>query len=401
MRWRKRSPRCAPLPRSAVVRVRLRRGSRSRQAPGDGPHRGALAGRGHHHRRQPAHEDGVGDRHRHPGRASRIAAGRASSATGPPPFARRSPARSAGDVVLVAGKGHEECRSSATSGGRSATGRLVAELTGGRHDPGQPGRRGAHAGRRRWSAPTPASPASPPTAALSAGQLFVALRGPKHDGHDYLVAPRARRAAAAAIVERPADGRPAVAAVADSLSALGAMARGLAQPLRAAGHRRHRQLRQDHRQGNDGGNRASRGEVLATRGNLNNEIGLPLTLFGLDREHRAAVLELGANHAGEIARLTAICRPAVGVVTAAGPGAPGRLRQPRGRGARQGRAVRRPARRRRGRHQLRRRVRAIVARARRRAPRASASAWRPAPSSAPSSIRQSLDAAGRCWNSSS
>ncbi|MFM2108790.1 MAG: UDP-N-acetylmuramoyl-tripeptide--D-alanyl-D-alanine ligase, partial [Pseudomonadota bacterium] len=53
---------------------------------------------------------------------------------------------------------------------------------------------------------------------------------------------------------------------------------------------------------------------LATRGNLNNEIGVPLTLFNLNAQHRAAVVELGMNHPGEIARLTEIALPTVGVV---------------------------------------------------------------------------------------
>ena len=53
---------------------------------------------------------------------------------------------------------------------------------------------------------------------------------------------------------------------------------------------------------------------LATQGNLNNEIGVPLTLLRLDSRHRAAVVELGMNHPGEIARLAAIATPTVGMV---------------------------------------------------------------------------------------
>lgn len=60
---------------------------------------------------------------------------------------------------------------------------------------------------------------------------------------------------------------------------------------------------------------ATRGPALATEGNLNNEIGVPLTLFRLSREHRAAVVELGMSAPGELARLTAIVRPDAGVVT--------------------------------------------------------------------------------------
>src|SRR5699024_8654719 len=64
---------------------------------------------------------------------------------------------------------------------------------------------------------------------------------------------------------------------------------------------------------------AEQGPTLATAGNFNNELGVPLTLVRLRGHHRAAVLELGANHAGEIARLTELCTPTAGAVTMAGP----------------------------------------------------------------------------------
>jgi UDP-N-acetylmuramoyl-tripeptide--D-alanyl-D-alanine ligase len=165
---------------------------------------------------------------------------------------------------------------------------------------------------------------------LRARELFVALRGPHFDGHAYAI-DALRRGAAGAVVERPLkdplgeslestpEGPLTWLRVPDSLAALGALAAEWRSrfdlPVMAVtgsyGKTTVKEMM--------AAIAASRGEVLATRGNLNNEIGLPLTLFGLDAGHRAAVLELGANHAGEIGRLTAICRPAVGVVTAAGP----------------------------------------------------------------------------------
>ena len=62
---------------------------------------------------------------------------------------------------------------------------------------------------------------------------------------------------------------------------------------------------------------ASEAPVLATAGNLNNDIGVPLTLMRLDASHRAAVVEMGANHAGEIRYLCGLARPRVGVITQA------------------------------------------------------------------------------------
>jgi UDP-N-acetylmuramoyl-tripeptide--D-alanyl-D-alanine ligase len=153
---------------------------------------------------------------------------------------------------------------------------------------------------------------------VRAGELFVALRGPNFDGHAFL-AEAAQRGAAAAVVETPVAAPLPTLRVSDTLAALGAIAadwRGRFDlPVIAVtgsfGKTTVKEMM--------AAIAATRGEVLATRGNLNNEIGLPLTLFGLAWQHRAAVLEMGANHAGEIARLAAIGRPSVGLVTAAGP----------------------------------------------------------------------------------
>ncbi len=151
---------------------------------------------------------------------------------------------------------------------------------------------------------------------LEGGELFVALRGPRHDGHAFL-AEAARRGAAAALAERPAPGLPTVV-VADTLAALGRLAaawrEALAGPLVAVtgswGKTTVKELL--------GAVLGRRAPVLASPGNLNNAVGLPLSLLGLGPEHRAAVVELGASAPGEVAALAALARPRVGVLTGAG-----------------------------------------------------------------------------------
>ncbi|ROR29680.1 UDP-N-acetylmuramoyl-tripeptide--D-alanyl-D-alanine ligase [Inmirania thermothiophila] len=151
---------------------------------------------------------------------------------------------------------------------------------------------------------------------LHRGALFVALRGTRFDGHDFVAAAEAG-GAAAALVERPLPLALPQLVVADTRRALGLLAR--------AWRRRHA----PQVVGVTGSNgkttvkemvaavAAACGPVLATRGNLNNDIGLPLTLFGLGPEHRTAVLEMGASAPGEIATLAALAIPHVGIVTGA------------------------------------------------------------------------------------
>jgi UDP-N-acetylmuramoyl-tripeptide--D-alanyl-D-alanine ligase len=151
------------------------------------------------------------------------------------------------------------------------------------------------------------------TRTLQPGQLFVALRGPHFDGHDYLAEAKAK-GAAACMVERPVANCPALI-VSDTRLALGKLARAwrrhFAIPLLAV-------------TGSNGKTTvkemlasilAQQGDTLATQGNLNNDIGLPLTLFGLDARHTSAVVEMGANHAGEIAYLTRLAEPTVAIIT--------------------------------------------------------------------------------------
>ncbi len=152
---------------------------------------------------------------------------------------------------------------------------------------------------------------------LRPGGLFVALRGARHDGHDFLAQAR-QRGAAAALVDRPVAVDLPQLRVADTRRALGrlgaAWRRRFTGPLLAL-------------TGSNGKTTVKemlaailrrRGRVLATAGNLNNDLGVPLTLLELDAEDYA-VLELGANHPGEIAYLTDLARPDVALITNAGP----------------------------------------------------------------------------------
>ncbi|WP_339459365.1 UDP-N-acetylmuramoyl-tripeptide--D-alanyl-D-alanine ligase [Pseudomonas sp. EA_105y_Pfl2_R69] len=156
--------------------------------------------------------------------------------------------------------------------------------------------------------------------AIRPGQLFVALSGPRFDGHDYL-AEVAAKGAVAALVEREVSGAPLPQLlVSDTRLALGQLGalkrRAFGGPVVAI-------------TGSSGKTTVKemlasilrvglRGPVLATRGNLNNELGVPLTLLELAAEHVAAVIELGANHVGEIAYTVGLTQPQVAIITNAG-----------------------------------------------------------------------------------
>lgn len=153
--------------------------------------------------------------------------------------------------------------------------------------------------------------------AVAPGDLFVALRGEQHDGHSYVAQARSA-GAVGALVSEWVDVELPQLRVPDTLAALqrtAALWRSrFALPVVAV-------------TGSNGKTTtkqmlaavfAARGPVLATRGNLNNHIGVPLTLLSLRGEHRTAVVEMGANHLGEIALLADLARPDVGVVTQAG-----------------------------------------------------------------------------------
>jgi len=151
---------------------------------------------------------------------------------------------------------------------------------------------------------------------IESGALFVALRGDRFDGHEY-VAAAAERGAAGAVVERELPLSLPQLVVDDSRLALGRIAAMWREAARA---------RVVALTGSNGKTTlkemlaailAQRGSVLATRGNLNNDIGVPLTLSRLADEDMA-VIEMGANHAGEIDYLTRLVRPDVAVLNNAG-----------------------------------------------------------------------------------
>jgi UDP-N-acetylmuramoyl-tripeptide--D-alanyl-D-alanine ligase len=154
------------------------------------------------------------------------------------------------------------------------------------------------------------------------GDLFFAIVGPNHDAHRFV--PQVADAGAAAVVvqkdrfdDAAADGL-AVIEVDDTTAALGAV---------AAGHRQRFSGPVVAITGSSGKTTTKEmcaailraaGPCLKTEGNLNNEFGLPLTLLRREADHRRAVVELGMNHRGEIARLAAIASPDVALVTNVG-----------------------------------------------------------------------------------
>jgi UDP-N-acetylmuramoyl-tripeptide--D-alanyl-D-alanine ligase len=152
---------------------------------------------------------------------------------------------------------------------------------------------------------------------LKPGELFFALRGPQFDGHAF-VAAAAGRGAAAAVVEKAVEARIPQVVVKDAVAALAALAqdwrgRSGATVIGVGGSNGKTTTKELL-----ASILAGAGPTLATRGNLNNHLGVPLTLLRLEPRHRFAVIEMGANHPGEIAALAAIARPAIGLVTNAG-----------------------------------------------------------------------------------
>jgi len=152
------------------------------------------------------------------------------------------------------------------------------------------------------------------TRKLQAGDLFVALAGPNFDGHEFVQQAAQAGAVAAMVSHEVANDLPQLE-VDDTRLALGRLAANwrnqFTYPVVAV-------------TGSNGKTTVKEmiasileqsGAVCVTRGNLNNDIGVPLTLLGMKAEHRYAVIEMGMNHLGEIAYLSSLTRPTVALIT--------------------------------------------------------------------------------------
>jgi UDP-N-acetylmuramoyl-tripeptide--D-alanyl-D-alanine ligase len=157
------------------------------------------------------------------------------------------------------------------------------------------------------------------TRTLENGNLFIALRGEHFDGHSFITSATDRGAVAALVEERKNEGLLPLLVIKDSVKAMGMLAAHWRSefdiPLLAI-------------TGSNGKTTVKEmvtsilgltATVLSTKGNLNNHIGVPLTLFKLGREHKYAVIEMGANHSGEIAWLSQLAKPTVALITQCAP----------------------------------------------------------------------------------
>ncbi|MGH8166513.1 MAG: UDP-N-acetylmuramoyl-tripeptide--D-alanyl-D-alanine ligase, partial [Woeseiaceae bacterium] len=172
------------------------------------------------------------------------------------------------------------------------------------------------------------------TRTLNAGELFFALRGPNYDGEEFICRAAAGQAAGAVAcdavvgkmpegemcignlsVGKSSNGKISIIKVADTRRALGVL---------ASEWRRRMPATLIGLTGSNGKTTLKEliaaclsmaGPTLATRGNLNNDVGVPLMLSEIEPQHRFAVIEMGANHVGEIAYLTSLALPRIAVIT--------------------------------------------------------------------------------------
>jgi len=175
----------------------------------------------------------------------------------------------------------------------------------------------AAAGGQLAGADHPYGAVSTDSRTLRPGALFVALRGPNFDGRDFVPA-AAAQGAVGAIVDVPVPDPLPQVVVPDALRALQALGSAwraeFTLPIVAVA-------------GSNGKTTVKEmtaailsrmGSCMATQGNLNNHIGVPLTLMRLEAAHRSAVIEMGANRIGDVAELVRLARPTVGLINNAG-----------------------------------------------------------------------------------
>jgi UDP-N-acetylmuramoyl-tripeptide--D-alanyl-D-alanine ligase len=155
------------------------------------------------------------------------------------------------------------------------------------------------------------------TRTLKQGDLFVALKGPHFNGHSY-IAKAEELGASALVVSEPVDTELPYITVENTQRGLGALASAWKAQFDipsvaitgSCGKTTVKEMVAEIL--------SLRGNTLATKGNFNNEIGVPLTLLSINEEHEYAVIELGANHIGEIAYTVSLANPDVAVITNAG-----------------------------------------------------------------------------------
>jgi UDP-N-acetylmuramoyl-tripeptide--D-alanyl-D-alanine ligase len=154
---------------------------------------------------------------------------------------------------------------------------------------------------------------------VTSGEMFIALQGEHFDGHNYIEHAFANGAAAVMAERMPAGKSPPALIVKNTRKAMGTL----------AGYWRSKfDIPMVAITGSNGKTTVKEmlsrilslhAPVLSTRGNLNNDIGVPLTLFGIGEDHRYAIVEMGANHPGEIRALAGIAKPSIGLVTQCSP----------------------------------------------------------------------------------
>lgn len=154
--------------------------------------------------------------------------------------------------------------------------------------------------------------------AISAGSLFIALKGPHYDGAAF-IDDVIQKGAVAVVVSQPVARNITQIIVEDTRLALGQLGAEVKRRVApktiavtgSAGKTTVKEMLAAILQ--------QKGKTLATAGNLNNDIGVPLTLLQLTEQHQFAVLELGANHPGEIAYTTSLVKPDVALITNVAP----------------------------------------------------------------------------------